>query len=56
MPALLKCQQFKNSKSDTTESKVSKLQCVDSYNNKKRQGLNKYEDNDDKFVFFSLYL
>lgn len=53
-PAMLKHQQFEDSESDETESRVSKYQQLDEYDNKERQGFNKYENKDkgQKYVLF----
>lgn len=42
MPAMLKCQQFKDDKSNAIESKISKCLCMDVHNNKKNQDSEKY--------------
>lgn len=42
----LKCQQFKDNKSDKTESSISKRQQLDIYKNEKKQDLDKYDGQD----------
>lgn len=48
---MLKQQQFKNGESDVTELRILRCQCIHIYNNKKKQGLDKYKDDIDKYVF-----
>lgn len=60
-PAILKCQQFKDNKSDKTEFKISKRQYIDVYDNKEGQRLDEYEnkseDKSNKYIsFFLLFL
>lgn len=51
-PMVLKRQQFKDSKSDVTESKTQKRLRVDKNNNLKRQNLDKYQDKESKYILF----
>lgn len=44
MVMILKCQQFKDSESDKTESKILKCQRMDDCDNEEGNGLDKYED------------
>ena len=43
-PAMLKCQQFEDNKSDEMESRSSKRQRLDLRDNEKEEGLDKFED------------
>lgn len=49
---ILKCQQFENSKSNTTELWPLKYSYMDMHDNKKDQGLKKYLVKCGKYVFF----
>lgn len=53
---VLKYQQFEDNKSDPTEPKISKSQCMDAYNNEKRKGLDKYKGNSDKYILLFYHL
>lgn len=55
MQVMLKRQRFKDSESDKMESSILKYQRLDIYNKKERQGLDKYEDEDEdkKYIFLS---
>lgn len=54
---MLKRQQSKDNESDETESSVSKCQRLDVYNDKKRQGLDKYKsEGEGKIHIHFLYM
>lgn len=56
MSAVLKRQQFECSETNKMESSISKYLRLDVNNNKKKQGLDKYEskDEDKRYIFFLL--
>ena len=47
---MLKRQQFKDNESDIMEPKTSKWLHVDEHDNKEKQGLDKYQGKDGKYV------
>lgn len=51
MLVTLKRQQFKDNESDMTESRISKCQCIDIYDNEEGQSLDKYEDKGNRYIF-----
>lgn len=55
MPAMLERQQFKDSGSDVTESKISKRRHVNPNDNEKEQDLGEYDNKDDRYSFFFLF-
>lgn len=52
IPIMLKRQQFKDSKNNAINSKVSKRPYVDKNDNEKEQNSNKYQNKDDRYVLF----
>lgn len=56
MPTMLKHQQFEDNEIDIMESKISKRQHVDIYNNKKGENLEKYMANNNIYVHLFSYL